>query len=183
MSCNIAMRLIGHHTTAANRALKDYPYRVELYKLLKQELDCVVYMIGDSYRVPLKKGQTPLAPSEMNNPMYGDVLITDLSYEGLLQNVKDMDIWVAVDSFYHHAAGLLQKPGVAILGPWRSQNVGYLWNFNLEMSPEYQIPHAKYMDNEKARPKEAFPSPEIVVNAVKQILDGQGINYKKEEYV
>lgn len=183
MSCKIAMRLIGHHATPANRNLKDYPFRVELYHLLKQELDCVIYMIGDSYKVPLKREHKPLPPSEMNQPIYGDVVITDLSYKGLLENISEMDTWVAVDSFYHHAAGLLQKPGVAILGPWKTANVGYATNINLEMSSEHQIPYMKYMDDEKPRPKEAFPSPEAVVKAIKEILTNNNINYQKANNV
>ena len=170
----ICMRLVGHHHVPANKNLKNYPYRVELFHLLKSEVECEVYMIGDNIYYPSVHAYDKSQPV-VNAPVYGDVIIDNMSYADMVRYIQECATWVAIDSFWHHASALQQKRGVAILGPWKKENVGYPWNINIEMPSEYQIPHCRYIDTELARPAELFPTPRQVVDAVKSILEERNV--------
>lgn len=166
----ICMRLVGNHAVAVNQSIKNYPYRVELYNLLKSEVECEVYMIGDNVNYPTQP--YIIKPNKVENtPVYGDVVIDKMSYADMVRYIQECATWVSIDSFWHHAAALQQKRGVAILGPLKESIYGYPWNINFEMPSEYQIPHCRYIDRDMPRPAELFPTPRQVVDAVKSILE------------
>lgn len=155
-----------------NETFKNYPFRRELYELLKSTIDCNITMLGDyigRYNYWLGKIHTQ---EELNKPIYGDRMLYGLSYQQLVEIISQNDICVCIDSYLHHAAALHGKRSVVILGPWKEEQVGYYHNINLSTPEQYQSPYLIYGESQAYQiPPQAFPSPEVVVSAIKQLLE------------
>ena len=44
----VLMRLTGNHTHSGCKRVKDYPFRLELYDMIKLKLGCQVIMVADA---------------------------------------------------------------------------------------------------------------------------------------
>lgn len=96
---------------------------------------------------------------------------TNLRLDGLKELVEQCDTWMGVDSFFQHFCWDLGKPGVAIFSQSDPNIFGHKENINLLKSRDYLRPNQFLIWEQCDYIEEAFVSPEIVVDAVLQLVN------------
>lgn len=134
---------------------KDYPYWNELIEsILKKYPKQNIVQVG----VPGEK--------EFNKVtvMFG------LPLDELKRLVKECDVWISVDNFFHHLASYIGKRGIVLFGQSDPLIFGDKNNINLLRDRSYLRPnHFDLWENAKFIPQ-AFVKPEKVLKEIKKLL-------------
>lgn len=99
-----------------------------------------------------------------------DERLNDLPLDRIYQLLTTARTWVSVDNFWHHMAWTRKVPGVAIFGPSDPEIFGHPENVNV-LVDRRQLRKRQFglWSQEACRP-EIFPSPAVVMSAVRSLL-------------
>lgn len=134
---------------------KNYPYWVEVVKLLKEK-DVRVVQVG-------MEGEEPLGADEF---------IMNKKLKELSILIANCDTWASVDNFFQHLCYTLNKKGVAIFGQSDPNIFGHATNVNLLKDPSYLRQHQFHIWEQAEFREDCFVSPDIVVAEILKILGG-----------
>jgi ADP-heptose:LPS heptosyltransferase len=102
------------------------------------------------------------------NPISNKVkLKKNLSFAEIEELVNKCRVWVSIDTFLPHMAHHLKKPGVVIFGQSDPNIFGYPENKNLLVNRKYLRPDQFLIWEQAEYIKEAFVTPEVVVESLK----------------
>ena len=131
---------------------KNYPYWKLLIGLLSAQGHHIV-QVGI-------EGEEQLVPD----------FVKTLSLQELRHFVRSCDTWISCDSFLQHLGWDESKKGIVLWSVSNPKIFGHPENINLVKDPKYQVPNQfgwwEFVDHNP----EAFVEPQVVVDAVKQLL-------------
>ena len=107
-----------------NRNAKDYPYWKELIELFKLNSEYHITQIGVD-------GEEDIGVDEFKK---------NLSFEELSKSIKESDIRISIDNFFHHLCHYLGKPCYVIFGKSDPNSFGYKDNINILKDRKYLRP-------------------------------------------
>jgi GT2 family glycosyltransferase len=147
--------IISPYSYAPDHA-KSYPYWKELVVLLKT-LNLKLVQIG-------KPGEVPL--ENMDDYWWG------LSLKELEKKVSECQVWISVDNFLQHLVNAMPTPikGITIWGVSDPKLFGYPHNLNILKSEKYFRPDQFNVWFGLKQNKEAFETPAVIFNKIKQFL-------------
>jgi ADP-heptose:LPS heptosyltransferase len=134
---------------------KNYPWWSDVVKML-QENNYYIIQIGDS---------------KQYEPSIGaDEIKFDIPLPELENLVKECDCWISIDNFFPHFCSFSSKKGVVIFGKSDPNIFGYSQNINLLKGREHLKLNQFNTWEEETFDENDFISPEIVVEAVENLL-------------
>lgn len=131
---------------------KDYPYWQEVIG----GLDMPIVQVGVA-------GEKQLVKTFYQN----------ISLARLAEVVGECQTWIAVDSFFQHFCWDLGKQGVVLWGQSDPNIFGHPENVNLLKDRKYLREKQFWWWEQCEFKKEAFVEPQVVIDAVKQIINKQ----------
>lgn len=136
---------------------KNYPWWSQVTDLLKDRLGpkCNIIQVGTSEDSIIKNV---------------DGLILDKKFLDLCAEINKCDTWASVDTYFHHVASYVKKPGVVIWSQSDPKHFGDELHTNLFKDKKYfRKEQFQYWDMTNYN-EEAFVEPEVVVDAILKLL-------------
>lgn len=136
---------------------KNYPWWPKVIELLKKEFlkEAQIVQVGTSSDTILKEV---------------DKVILDKTFMDLCSEIKECDTWASVDTYFHHVASYVRKPGVVIWSQSDPKHFGDELHTNLFKDKKYFRKEQFHYWDMTNYDEDAFVEPKVVVEAIQKLL-------------
>lgn len=132
---------------------KDFPWWPEVIDILRKEKTSKLEII-----------QVGATGDELLRNIDGTLFNKD--FVELCKEIRECDVWASVDTFFHHVATYVEKPGVVVWSQSDPKHFGDPMHTNLYKDRKYfRLQQFQYWDMTNYE-EEAFVSPDVVAGAI-----------------